>query len=62
MAQETFALTVSRGFESWLHRSGGSIAFTTYQAGKLFLLGLKPEGRLAVFEGHSAAAWGWRSR
>jgi uncharacterized protein (TIGR03032 family) len=50
MAQETFALTTSRGFESWLHRSGGSIAFTTYQAGKLFLLGLKPEGRLAVFE------------
>ena len=39
MAQETFALTTSRGFESWLHRSGGALAFTTYQAGKLFLLG-----------------------
>jgi len=26
------------------------IAFTTYQAGKLFLLGLKPDGRLGVFE------------
>jgi len=50
MAQESFALTTSRGFESWLHRSGGAIAFTTYQAGKLFLLGLKPDGRLGVFE------------
>jgi uncharacterized protein (TIGR03032 family) len=50
MAKETFALTTSRGFESWLHRSGGSIAFTTYQAGKLFLIGLRPDGRIAVFE------------
>ena len=47
---ETFALSSSRGFESWLARSGGSLAFTTYQAGKLFLLGLKPDGKLAVFE------------
>jgi hypothetical protein len=50
MEQEKFALTISRGFESWLRRSGGAIAFTTYQAGKLFLLGLKPDGRLGVFE------------
>src|SRR2546423_9071396 len=50
MAQETFALTTSRGFESWLHRSGGAVAFTTYQAGKLFLLGLRPDGKLSVFE------------
>jgi uncharacterized protein (TIGR03032 family) len=50
MAQESFALTTSRGFESWLQRAGGSFAFTTYQAGKLFLLGLKPNGRLGVFE------------
>src|SRR5205823_3882566 len=50
MAQETFALTTSRGFESWLHRSAGALAFTTYQAGKLFLLGLRGDGRLSVFE------------
>lgn len=50
MSQETFAITTSRGFESWLARAGGSLALTTYQAGKMFLLGLKPEGRLAVFE------------
>jgi uncharacterized protein (TIGR03032 family) len=47
---EKFALSTSRGFESWLARSGGSLAFTTYQAGKFFLLGLKPDGKLAVFE------------
>jgi len=34
MAQEAFSLITSRGFESWLHQSGGAIAFTTYQAGK----------------------------
>ncbi len=50
MAAETFALTTSRGFESWLKRAGGSVAFTTYQAGKLFLIGLKPDGKLGVFE------------
>lgn len=47
---EKFALTSSRHFPNWLARSGASIAFTTYQAGKLFLIGLRGEGRLAVFE------------
>lgn len=48
--KEAFALTTSRGFEAWLARSGGSLAFTTYQAGKVFFLGLKADGKLAVFE------------
>jgi uncharacterized protein (TIGR03032 family) len=47
---EKFALTTSRGFESLLHRLGGSLAFTTYQAGKLFLVGLKGDGKLSVSE------------
>jgi uncharacterized protein (TIGR03032 family) len=34
----------------WLAEKRVSLAFTTYQTGKLFLLGLHPEGRLAVFE------------
>ena len=42
---EQFALTSSRGFNEWLAASGGSLAFTTYQAGKLFLIGLKPDGK-----------------
>jgi uncharacterized protein (TIGR03032 family) len=48
--REEFALSSSRHFPSWLASSGGSIAFTTYQAGKLFLLGVRPDGRLSVFE------------
>jgi uncharacterized protein (TIGR03032 family) len=48
--EEKFALTSSRQFPEWLARSGASLAFTTYQAGKLFLIGLNSDGRLAVFE------------
>jgi uncharacterized protein (TIGR03032 family) len=48
--RDKFALTSSRGFNDWLAASGGSLAFTTYQAGKMFLIGLKPEGALSVFE------------
>jgi uncharacterized protein (TIGR03032 family) len=47
---EQFQLTMSRHFSEWLQATGSSLAFTTYQAGKLFLLGLGPEGRLSVFE------------
>jgi uncharacterized protein (TIGR03032 family) len=35
---------------SWLTEHRVSLAFTTYQTGKLFLLGRHPEGRLDVFE------------
>lgn len=48
--EEKFALTTSRHFPEWLAGTGGGIAFTTYQAGKLFLLGVKPDGKLSVFE------------
>jgi uncharacterized protein (TIGR03032 family) len=47
---ELFALTTSRHFSEWLASTGGSLAFTTYQAGKLFLLGVQDDGRLSVFE------------
>jgi len=40
----------SRGLPGWLARQRVSLAFTTYQAGKLFFVGLRPEGTLAVFE------------
>jgi uncharacterized protein (TIGR03032 family) len=35
---------------TWLGEQQVSLAFTTYQTGKLFFLGRSPEGRLAVFE------------
>ena len=48
--EELFTLTSSRHFADWLSSTGGSLAFTTYQAGKLFLLGVKADGALSVFE------------
>lgn len=50
VAPETFVLSTSRHFAEWLAGTGASIAFTTYQAGKLFLLGVKNDGNLSVFE------------
>ncbi len=43
-------ITASRQFPEWLAEQRLSLAFTTYQAGKVFLIGLKPDGRLSVFE------------
>ena len=40
----------SSHFLSWLHESRLSLLFTTYQTNRLFLVGLKEEGRLSVFE------------
>jgi uncharacterized protein (TIGR03032 family) len=40
----------SRHFLSWLHNERISLAFTTYQTHRLFLVGLKPDGRLSAFE------------
>lgn len=45
-----FSLAGSRLFSTWLASQDLSIAFTTYQAGKLFLIGLQPDGQLSVFE------------
>lgn len=43
-------VAASRQFDSWLAEQKISLAFTTYQAGKLFLIGRQPNGRLAMFE------------
>jgi uncharacterized protein (TIGR03032 family) len=43
-------LLPSRQFPSWLAEQNLSLAFTTYQSGKLFLVGLQPNGRLSIFE------------
>jgi uncharacterized protein (TIGR03032 family) len=55
---EKFALTSSRNFPEWLAAARTSVAFTTYQAGKLFLLGVRPDGRLSVFERTFARSMG----
>jgi uncharacterized protein (TIGR03032 family) len=40
----------SRDFPGWLAAQRISLAFTTYQTGKLFLLGAKADGHMSVFE------------
>jgi len=43
-------IDASRQFTSWLAEQQMSITFTTYQAGKVFFIGLQPSGNLSVFE------------
>lgn len=43
-------ITASRQFVPWLQEQNLSLVFTTYQAGKVFFIGLEPNGKLAVFE------------
>lgn len=43
-------LLASRLFTSWMAEQRISLAFTTYQTGKLFLLGLQSDSRLSIFE------------
>lgn len=49
-APQDLAITTSRQFLAWMAEQRLSIALTTYQIGKLFSLGLKANGELAVFE------------
>ncbi|MBL4719947.1 MAG: TIGR03032 family protein [Alphaproteobacteria bacterium] len=43
-------ISTSRQFSSWLAEQGLSLGLTTYQAGKIFLVGLKPDGALSLEE------------
>ena len=43
-------ISSSTNFTQWLNDRFLSLAFTTYQAGKIFLIGLQPNGSLSVFE------------
>ena len=50
-AEPRFDLTTSRQFTSWLAESGCSLALSTYQSGKVILLGSNTEtGRLSIFD------------
>ncbi len=43
-------ISASRGFPGWLASMRVSLAFTTYQAGKVFFIGLQDNGKLSLFE------------
>ena len=49
-AKQNLEITASRQFTSWLYEQKVSLVFTTYQAGKIFFIGLQPDGKLSVFE------------
>lgn len=49
-AQPWLEIYGSRGLTTWLARNSTSLAFSTYQTGKLFLVGTAPDGGLSVFE------------
>lgn len=57
-AGEAFSLVTSRHFPEWLASVKYSLAFTTYQAGKVFFLGVKPDGKSSVFERSFARCMG----
>jgi uncharacterized protein (TIGR03032 family) len=49
-AQPWLEVLGSRHFAAWLAEQNVSLALTTYQAGKLFLIGRQTGGRISVFE------------
>jgi len=49
-ATPAFEINASRQFTSWLASQNLSLVFTTYQAGKVFFIGLRQNGELSVFE------------
>jgi hypothetical protein len=53
-----FELTASRQFTAWLAEQKASLAFTTYQAGKLFLLACSRTISCRFSIARSSAAWG----
>lgn len=50
LGADRFALTASAEFPAWLAGIGGCLALSTYQAGKLILLGSAPDGAVTLFE------------
>ena len=49
-SRATYQVLASEHFPSWLAGERISLAVSTYQSGKLFLIGRKPSDRLSVFE------------
>ena len=52
------ALSTSRGLSDWLRRTGTSLAFTSYQTGQLFLVGVLPNGTVSFNQQNFSRAMG----
>ncbi|MEM9273918.1 MAG: TIGR03032 family protein [Cyanobacteria bacterium P01_F01_bin.143] len=48
--EDILQMSIPRQFSGWLQEQNLSIGFTTYQAGKLFLIGIKPNGKISSVE------------
>jgi uncharacterized protein (TIGR03032 family) len=56
--QQETRISCSRGFADWLVANRCSIAFTSYQTGELFLIGVLPDGRISFHQRHFVRAMG----
>jgi uncharacterized protein (TIGR03032 family) len=57
-AADQTRISVSRGFGNWLGRVRCSLAFTSYQTGQLFLVGLMPNGQVSFHQQNYVRAMG----
>lgn len=48
--EKTLDIQTSRGFGTWLTNQGQSLSFTTYQVGKVFMVGTTAEGKVSMTE------------
>jgi uncharacterized protein (TIGR03032 family) len=51
-------ISVSRGLSGWLRSNAGSLAFTSYQTGQLFLVGNHPNGTISFNQQNFSRAMG----
>ncbi|HYD13246.1 MAG TPA: TIGR03032 family protein [Allosphingosinicella sp.] len=57
-AADQTRISVSRGFGNWLVRANCSLAFTSYQTGQLFLVGMLPGGQVSFHQQNYVRAMG----
>ncbi|WP_293328985.1 TIGR03032 family protein [Parvibaculum sp.] len=51
-------ISCSRGFSDWMAQNNLSFGFTSYQSGRLYLVGRLPRGRISFHERHFVRAMG----
>ena len=57
-AEKPVSITCSRGLADWLTRHNVSLAFTSYQSGRLYLVGVDGNGAVSFHERYLARAMG----
>ena len=55
---QTTKIECSRGLADWLIMNNVSLAFTSYQTGQLFLVGVMPDGRISIHQRNFIRAMG----